>query len=93
MNSTRIVLTGLAGAYLAGVWLDGVGSTLPSRALPRVANYFLQIAALFPKAATMTIDYRAEAFVCAADKNSGKNSTRAPISRSTPTTRRTASSG
>ena len=54
----------LAGAYLAGVWLDGVGSTLPSHVLPRVANYFLQIAALFPRAATMSIDYRAEAWVC-----------------------------
>ena len=55
----------LAGSYLAGVWLDGVGSTLPSRLLPRVPNYFLQVAALFPRAATMSIDYRAEAWVCA----------------------------
>jgi hypothetical protein len=29
-----------------------------------VANYFLQIAALFPQAATKTIEYRAEAWVC-----------------------------
>jgi hypothetical protein len=59
-----VALTALADAYLAGVWLDGVGSTLPSQVLPRVANYFLQVAALFPKAATMSIDYRAEAWVC-----------------------------
>jgi hypothetical protein len=55
----------LAVAYLAGVWLDGVGSTLPAQVLPRVANYFLQVAALFPHAATASIDYRAEGWVCA----------------------------
>jgi hypothetical protein len=58
-------MTALAGAYLAGVWLDAVGSTLPSNVLPRAANYFLQVAALFPKAAVMSIDYRAEGWVCA----------------------------
>ena len=65
VKSGHIGLRVLAGAYLAGVWLDGVGSTLPSHFLPRVPNYFLQIAALFPNAATMTIEYRAEAWVCA----------------------------
>ena len=64
MSASRAALGVLAGVYLAGVWLDGVGSTLPSTVLPRVANYFLQVAALFPVAATMTIDYRAEAWVC-----------------------------
>jgi hypothetical protein len=65
VKASGIALRVLAGAYLAGVWLDGVGSTLPSHFLPRVPNYFLQIAALFPRAATMSIDYRAEAWVCA----------------------------
>ena len=65
MKGATIALRVLAGAYLAGVWFDGVGSTLPSHLLPRVPNYFLQVAALFPRAATMTIDYRAEAWVCA----------------------------
>jgi hypothetical protein len=65
VSATSVALRVLAGAYLAGVWLDGVGSTLPSHVLPRVPNYFLQIAALFPRAATMTIEYRAEAWVCA----------------------------
>jgi len=54
----------LAGAYLAGVWLDGVGSTLPASLLPATANYFLQVAALFPSAAVASIDYRAEGWVC-----------------------------
>src|SRR6202042_3275298 len=62
VKASGIALRILAGAYLAGVWLDGVGSTLPSHLLPRVPNYFLQIAALFPRAATMSIDYRAEAW-------------------------------
>jgi hypothetical protein len=65
MSAARVALGVLAGTYLAGVWLDGVGSTLPSHFVPRVANYFFQVAALFPRAATMTIDYRAEAWVCA----------------------------
>jgi hypothetical protein len=68
MSTARLAVRVLAGAYLVGVWLDGVGSTLPSHLLPRVPNYFLQIAALFPVAATMTIDYRAEAWVCADKK-------------------------
>jgi hypothetical protein len=55
----------VAGAlYLAGVWLEGVGSTLPSTLLPRTPLYFLQIAALFPHAAVNVIDYRAEGWLC-----------------------------
>ena len=54
----------VAACYLAGVWLDGTGTTLPSHVLPHTANYFLQVAALFPRAATMSIDFRAEGWVC-----------------------------
>jgi hypothetical protein len=53
-----------AGSYLVGLWLDGVGCGLPARILPRTANYFLQVAALFPTAAVASIDYRAEGHVC-----------------------------
>ncbi len=60
----RSLVLAIAAAYLAGVWLEGVGSSLPSRVLPRVALYFLQIAALFPRAATHVIDYRVEAWLC-----------------------------
>jgi hypothetical protein len=67
----RWILACLAASYLAGVWLDGVGSTLPSSILPRSANYFLQVSALFPYAATASIDYRAEGWVCA-DGGNGK---------------------
>ncbi len=62
---SRILLALLAGSYLAGVWLDGIGSSLPARLLPRTATYFLQVAALFPRAAEASIDYRAEGWVCA----------------------------
>jgi hypothetical protein len=54
----------LGALYLAGVWLEGVGSTIPSTLLPRTPLYFLQIAALFPHAAVNVIDYRAEGWLC-----------------------------
>jgi hypothetical protein len=60
----RVALGVLAATYLVGVWLDGAGSGIPARVLPRMANYFLQVAALFPRAAIASIDYRAEGFVC-----------------------------
>ena len=60
----RFALIALAGAYLAGVWIDGVGSNLPADILPGPIVYFLQVASLFPRAATVTVDYRAEAWIC-----------------------------
>src|SRR5579863_921246 len=60
----RIALRVLAVTYLLGVWLDGSGCGLPARVLPRTANYFVQVAALFPYAASTSIDYRAEGYVC-----------------------------
>ena len=58
-------LLAVAGLYLADVWLDGVGSSLPSKVLPRSLLYFGQIAALFPHAGEKQIDYRAEGWSCA----------------------------
>jgi hypothetical protein len=60
----RAALGALATSYLLGVWLDGTGTGIPARLLPRIPNYFLQVAALFPTAAVASIDYRAEGFVC-----------------------------
>ena len=57
-------LVGLGSLYLAGVWLEGVGSSIPQAILPRTPLYFLQIAALFPHAAVNVIDYRAEGWLC-----------------------------
>jgi hypothetical protein len=54
-----------AAFYLAGVWLEGVGWGSPIRNyLPHWIGYFMQVAALFPRSAHYTIDYRAEAYVC-----------------------------
>jgi hypothetical protein len=58
------LLVAVAGLYLADVWLDGVGSSLPGKLLPRSLLYFGQIAALFPHAGEKQIDYRAEGWVC-----------------------------
>ncbi|MGH7281068.1 MAG: hypothetical protein ACRELY_06060 [Polyangiaceae bacterium] len=41
-----------------------MGSTLPAILLPRTALYFLQISALFPHAAVVSIDYRAQGWLC-----------------------------
>ncbi len=60
----RAALRLVSAAYLLGVWLDGSGTGVPALVLPRTANYFVQVAALFPWAAVASIDYRAEGFVC-----------------------------
>lgn len=64
-RSGRAVLLFVAAAYLATVWLDGVGSNVPSKLLPRPWVYFAQVSALFPHAAITTIDYRAQGWSCA----------------------------
>lgn len=61
-------LVAIAGLYLADVWLDGVGSNIPGKLLPRSLLYFGQIAALFPHAGEKQIDYRAEGWVCSEHK-------------------------
>jgi hypothetical protein len=64
----RVLLLAIAIAYLCTVWLDGIGSTLPSRTLPRPWVYFAQVAALFKNAGVMSIDYRAEGWSCSEKK-------------------------
>jgi hypothetical protein len=64
----RYALVAIAGLYLADVWLDGVGSNIPTKILPRSLLYFGQIAALFPHAGEKQIDYRAEGWLCAEHK-------------------------
>jgi hypothetical protein len=60
-----LVLGAIAALYLASLWLDAAGSTLPERVLPSFITYFTQAAALFPKAAEAVIDYRLEGWECA----------------------------
>ena len=63
----RVARAGLrvvAGLYLVGLWLDAVGCDTPGRILPHALDYFMEVAALFPEAASGAIDYRAEGWVC-----------------------------
>ena len=64
----RGVVIALAALFLVTVWLDGVGSTWPQKLMPRPWVYFAQVAALFPHAAEVAIDYRAEGWSCADKK-------------------------
>lgn len=50
--------------FLVGIWLDGAGTGVDTKILPRPIAFFLQVSALFPLAAHATIDYRAEGYDC-----------------------------
>ena len=55
----------IAIAYLAGVWIYGVGITFQYNFMPGTASYFLEVAGLFPNAAKVALEYRVEGWVCA----------------------------
>lgn len=57
----------LAGAvvYLVGLFFDGVQPKTSQKLLPPSLLYFVQATCLFPRAATMAIDYRLEGWNCA----------------------------
>ncbi len=68
-----------AVVYFASLWFETVVIRVPLslmpgttefriRILPRSLAYFTQVAALFPRAATFAIDYRAEGYVCRASE-------------------------
>ena len=59
----RLTLAGLAGLYLAGLWLETAGAPLVG-VVPRPFLYFMQIARLFPNALQVVTEYRAEAYSC-----------------------------
>jgi hypothetical protein len=60
----RLVLAVVGGLYIAGVFIEGAGGGRLDRIVPRPILFFCQIAALFPRAATHRIEYRAEALPC-----------------------------
>ncbi len=60
----RMGLRIVAALYLVGMWLDAIGCTAPSRVVPHALDYFMEVAALFPEAASGAIDYRAEGWLC-----------------------------
>ena len=60
----RRTLVVVACLYIGFVWLDGMGSTLPWKVLPRPLHFFVEVSRLFPDAQPVAIDYRAEGWVC-----------------------------
>jgi hypothetical protein len=64
----KVALVVLAGAWLACVWLEAVGVTSVPNLLPPPLRYFTQVAKLFPRAADMVIEWRAEGYRCATGK-------------------------
>jgi hypothetical protein len=59
----RKLLVLLGSLYLAAMFAEGAGGSL-NKTLYRPLLFFCQIAALFPQAATHTIEYRAEGYSC-----------------------------
>jgi hypothetical protein len=58
-----------AAVYFLGIWLDAVGGTaITTKVLPGPVRYFTQVARLFPQAADMTIEWRAQGYRCATGK-------------------------
>jgi hypothetical protein len=60
----RFVLAIVAGLYIFGVFVEGAGGGRLDRVVYRPVLFFCQIAALFPRAATHRIEYRAEGLPC-----------------------------
>lgn len=60
----RLALGIAGGVYLVAIFLGSAGSSVPEKSLPRPLLYFTQVACLFPRAATHSIDYRAVAWSC-----------------------------
>jgi len=64
----RYALRVVAVLYIAGIYLEGVGSDLPASIAPPPLMYFMVVAALFPSKSTAASEYRAEGWVCAEDR-------------------------
>ena len=64
----RPLLTLLAFAYLANIFLGATGTGVPGKLLHSVPLYFTQVARLFPRAGQMAIDYRLEVWDCDAGR-------------------------
>jgi hypothetical protein len=60
----RRALIVVACVYLLGVFFEGIGKTFLQGLLYRPFIYFAQVAALFPRAATHSIEYRVEGYRC-----------------------------
>jgi len=61
----RAALYVLAAAYLAGIFVYGVGCTSQYRFVPGDVSNLLEVAALFPYASREVTEYRIEGYACA----------------------------
>ncbi|HKQ70761.1 MAG TPA: hypothetical protein VJT73_15550 [Polyangiaceae bacterium] len=59
----RRALTFVGGCYVVAMFLEGVQPWL-HRYLPQSLVFFCQISALFPRAASHSIEYRAQGYTC-----------------------------
>jgi hypothetical protein len=57
------VLAWVGGFYIVAMFCEGAGASV-AHLLPRPLLFFCQIAALFPHAATHSIEYRAQGYTC-----------------------------
>jgi hypothetical protein len=64
----RTLVVVAAAVYLLAIWLDAVGYTSVTAVLPGPMRFFTQVARLFPRAADMTIEWRAQGYRCATGK-------------------------
>jgi hypothetical protein len=64
MTVSRIGLTLLAGIYFGATFAGSAGTGLPDRMLPAPVRFFTEAACLFPRAAEMAIEYRADVWSC-----------------------------
>ena len=58
------LLTVVSAVYFGSVWLDALGSRLPTTVLPSSVGYFVQVACLFPHATDTVVDYRVQGWDC-----------------------------
>lgn len=64
----RTVGAALAACFLACLWLDGVGTGLPTKVLPSPLAMFVQVSQLFPHAAEDSIEWHAKGWHCDDDR-------------------------
>ena len=64
MSPSRIGLTLLAGVYFVAMFAEAAGTGLPERMLPAPVRFYTEAACLFPHAAEMVIEYRADVWSC-----------------------------
>jgi hypothetical protein len=63
LGRLRVVWVALAALYLALIWLDSIGTSVPAL-VPQPPRFFCQVAQLFPRAAEQIIEWHVKGFRC-----------------------------